>query len=201
MEIAISVASPDIRKRLLAAGAAPESTEEFIRDNTGFDGILTVHIVPQDINAGEIVAVKIRDDEPMFTLYATTAISDAKVEEPGLLSYTAGKPKYTPGEWTLYKRNYGSFDIIIANDKGQPIKSIAWTSPRQNMSVDEAYANARLISCAPELLEMLDEIVEVMCMTCKHPCNAACDIVKRCNYLIAKAKGGLDAEEGDKENS
>jgi hypothetical protein len=72
--------------------------------------------------------------------------------------------EHTPGPWTVHVQKFGS--------EGQFIETHIWSADRQlihwiNTSMrpsrnDEYIANARLIAAAPELLEALEELVNVI---------------------------------------
>ena len=65
--------------------------------------------------------------------------------------------EYTPGPWTRSYTNY----IYQGKDTASKGKLIAVCEPttRTQEDWDQVFANARLIAAAPELYELLDEIV------------------------------------------
>lgn len=93
-------------------------------------------------------------------------------------------PMHTPGPWALVIEP-GSH-VIVTRTRGYTLRVID-DSPR-----DEAYANARLIAAAPELLAKLQEIHGGMACSCRLqplvggpvPCPT-CQI----GAVIAKAEG------------
>lgn len=58
------------------------------------------------------------------------------------------KPKHTPGKWTVEETNDSSF--ILGTES-----QIAVLELSDAFSVDEHRANARLIACAPEMIQAL----------------------------------------------
>ena len=101
--------------------------------------------------------------------------------------------KHTPGQWHVDEKtdDWGFIrdanGTLIANtrilDDEETIKKHRYPStlgcPPQTL------ANARLISCAPELLEALEEVVQC--------CSAILNTnIKKYEQLIARAKGGND---------
>ena len=121
-----------------------------------------------------------------------------------MIGYEAAKPqsgrnerrnnmneaKHTPGKWTVMQNPGDPSDKRIY--VGTVKKPIANTC---ELYGDESHANARLISCAPELLEALDELVTAECHA---ECNGSCEpAVTQCwlwkyKQLIARAKGGTE---------
>lgn len=65
--------------------------------------------------------------------------------------------KHTPAPWTKNEWENGNTDINIGAI-GTPLIA---TVKFRDVSLNELEANARLISCAPELLEALKEALEI----------------------------------------
>lgn len=76
--------------------------------------------------------------------------------------------KGTPGKWllrpTYAKREDGVtpmfYDIISKNSEGQSFIS-THTNLEMGMTPYQEKANAQLVSCAPEMLEMLQDVVRL----------------------------------------
>jgi len=119
--------------------------------------------------------------------------------------------KHTPGKWRLSKRP-GCERVIIADeldDDGEYYGDMPICfATSQCVNIDEAYANARLIAAAPELLEALEEAEKTIeadieecrdfregfgkdgCKECKrfNECDRLIRI-RKVRFVIAKAKG------------
>lgn len=66
---------------------------------------------------------------------------------------------HTPGEWIIRRSNDGSGDVGITAPELRNVLAECFGALRHGgeRAADEAYANARLIAAAPELLEALKE--------------------------------------------
>ena len=107
--------------------------------------------------------------------------------------------KHTPGPWSMkklttdYGYGYGQTDIFVDIGNDELIRIGTHDSP-QNAYYEDV---ARLIACAPELLEALEEVTNSWC---KKYCGARQAIqrnegcgrcwVRKHLELIARAKGG-----------
>ena len=67
--------------------------------------------------------------------------------------------KHTPGKWKVRERFTDSYAIISCGENGART-SIAWLGRSRDKSDNENLANARLMSLSPELLEVLEEIMD-----------------------------------------
>jgi len=69
------------------------------------------------------------------------------------------KTKHTPGPWEISPKN----EAIITGENGDVNIATMWEAfhldERTGERVEEAYANARLIAAAPDLLEALENLV------------------------------------------
>jgi hypothetical protein len=85
--------------------------------------------------------------------------------------------KHTPGPWAVIESPRGY--IVAARDGVYDIAVI------RDIGSEDNHANARLIACAPEMLEALDKIA------CFAPGNGdVCEIIaKVARAAIAKAEG------------
>ena len=103
------------------------------------------------------------------------------------------KTKHTPGPWAVMQNPGDPADkrIYVGTVK-KPIADIC------GLYGDESHANACLISCAPELLEALEEMVEHYCPKCyvhnglPQRCNKRGCVLPKYKQLIARAKGGTN---------
>ncbi len=102
--------------------------------------------------------------------------------------------EHTPGPWKHEIWDYPSatpprkeLEIVTDNDL---LATIAWDEGRDNpytIKHDEAFANARLIAAAPELLEALE-----LLMSARDDDGAICPsgiVVAQVKSAIAKARG------------
>ena len=99
--------------------------------------------------------------------------------------------KHTPGPWKCRQSGDGKFYLI---GEGQP----SWRTHvgevhSDDIDSDEAAANASLIAAAPELLDLLKELVSVgtwfySALEFDHGVSG-CDIRERCLAAIEKAEG------------
>lgn len=92
--------------------------------------------------------------------------------------------KFTPGEWTT---NYSSFGVVIFNDQGRRIANIPTNNPN-------SVADAELIAAAPDLLDALIDVVEVLEFVVGMSLMPTEKNSPRDKALsaIAKARGGCD---------
>ena len=103
-----------------------------------------------------------------------------------------GKP--TSGEWEFYKQYNDSY-VIGSKDTDDTYQVIAWLGYSSSMDIGENLANAKLISKAyliPELVAALAEITEKDCerhcvWDAPDHCYASCENL-RYKQLIAKVK-------------
>jgi len=63
--------------------------------------------------------------------------------------------KHTPGPWLIQQGDEWTDGIVTLHGHNEDGTPIYWTVASYNRQRDEAKANARLIACAPELLEAL----------------------------------------------
>ena len=91
--------------------------------------------------------------------------------------------KHTPGPWTQYRDSRGNVRIQ-GNVDGGPVAFIEELN--NTGGTEQDHANARLISAAPELLEVLQQFVE-RCGTHQFHPNGDTAIAARA--AIAKATG------------
>ena len=109
------------------------------------------------------------------------------------------KTKHTPGKWQVHERFPHCYAIANCDEHGVR-KSIAWLGQSTNKSNEENLANARLIACAPELLEALEDVIDSWC---KKYCGVRAFIAKKegCGQcwvrkhveLVNRAKGAKEA--------
>jgi hypothetical protein len=114
--------------------------------------------------------------------------------------------KHTPGQWKVFhKHKYDEWHVSVPkSDSNMTIGLFEHGIPTENPEAD-----ARLIACAPEILEMLEESVKMCrhhacqeslglkCKRCKSHWDKTKDIdaaIHKCRIpiwerLIAKAKG------------
>jgi len=94
--------------------------------------------------------------------------------------------KHTPAPWRIERDGWNSCHIMKAD-------TTIWIA-ETSLFYDSAEANARLISCAPEMLEVLiNQYIEI-CRPCKK-CNPeyencySCEAQEESKILIEKATG------------
>lgn len=101
--------------------------------------------------------------------------------------------KHTPGPWRVTSPNAGEGYNVFAGEKEYIGHTVGYY-PRQGsnertLSREEAEANARLISLAPELLAQLESTLDWYQCNCGQPkCEGNCDFAITTD-LIKKAKG------------
>ena len=99
--------------------------------------------------------------------------------------------KHTPGKWV-----FGGVHELLVCKKNEDDPPHLIDYDQQICTLyrrPEMQANARLIACAPELLEALEAAVGAKCWSCDYigsgePCPERCKY-KRFYQLIARAKG------------
>lgn len=90
-----------------------------------------------------------------------------------------GKFKGTAGEWIVNRMD----DTFIQNDKGEIITVMHHTGV---IKYETMPYNAKLISCAPEMLEMLQKAKEKL-RTVDSPVTSCRRLANEINELIKKA--------------
>ncbi len=95
--------------------------------------------------------------------------------------------KGTKGIWELIEHNW-SDSSIMCGDKTIATNSIYEEATEANQEVLEAEmsANMKLISCAPEMLEMLKEAMDML-YRCQSPSTATTMLGREIEQLIKKA--------------
>lgn len=86
------------------------------------------------------------------------------------------KKDFTPGEWKQSHRKIpnnkkGMYDTQIYTEDGETIATVSWYPRPQEKGIQDGKnvlitgtyreANAKLIACAPTLLEALEELIQV----------------------------------------
>ena len=109
--------------------------------------------------------------------------------------------KHTPGPWTLetVKTSAGSCHKIgpFPGSNWHPDGTYAcvyadgehWLTERLTDRGKELFANARLITAAPELLETLQDFATQYACGCGHPACNNCERDREAAEVIAKATG------------
>ena len=101
--------------------------------------------------------------------------------------------KFTPAPWTTRERYRNCYAIVVDDGDGN-MQDIAWLGESSNQNEGENFANARLISYAPELLDALESAVKMNCGNCCDAYEPNLCRINKCETLeykklIAKAKG------------
>lgn len=102
--------------------------------------------------------------------------------------------KWTPGPWSAGYCIYGKFDhVAVHGQRPQPgyiVPCVCLVAPRSE-ETEEDKANARLIAAAPELYDVLEELLgysEPPCGGCG--CiNAPLSVYHKAKAALAKARG------------
>jgi hypothetical protein len=87
--------------------------------------------------------------------------------------------KYTPGQWRIIEHHKAKYEIRAINTEVACLDDVLSKSNGENL------ANARLIACAPELLEALESTLNLIAMLD----FGDTPTIKKYKQLIAKAKG------------
>jgi hypothetical protein len=87
--------------------------------------------------------------------------------------------KHTPGQWRIIEHHKGKYEIRAINTEVACLDDVLSKSNRENE------ANARLIACAPELLDALESTLNLIAMLD----FGDTPTIKKYKQLIAKAKG------------
>jgi hypothetical protein len=71
---------------------------------------------------------------------------------------------HTPGDWYFYQTQHSGFRVAVKDGNSSPIQiaTIHTSDEHGRLSGDDIYANARLISAAPKLMEALKVALHVM---------------------------------------
>ena len=103
--------------------------------------------------------------------------------------------KHTPGPWLTHKEGFSSI-YIESRIGGGMLQEVASCGPTGE-GRDQQEANARLIAAAPELLEALKEVVEILDEVLgfgTEPSHG--NIAAKARAVIAKATGRADSVDG-----
>lgn len=92
--------------------------------------------------------------------------------------------KFTKGEWKATKVQDRLFRID--SECCEIAKTIRWNGSESHKYNDEVEANAHLIAAAPEMYEMLDEVLNVLGHEL-NPTNKS--YIKAIKELLAKSRG------------
>ena len=99
--------------------------------------------------------------------------------------------KHTKGPWKYHKSycQQGKKPLTICDDDGMPVAGISGSSMRQS----DPEANARLISAAPELLEVLTQFLELKMSSCVSQTEWILKgaVIAKATAIIAKATGEM----------
>lgn len=90
--------------------------------------------------------------------------------------------KYTPGPWKLFKFGTTGYTWCIDDSQDEAVAYIE--SATAVLHEGESKANARLIATAPELFEVLDEILDQLHDTALEP-----ELWQKAIAVYKKAKG------------
>lgn len=104
--------------------------------------------------------------------------------------------KFTPAPWSVKQSGeHGKGVRVVHKIAGNVFGAIAdistIRSSDDNFSDATEQANAQLIASAPDLLNMLQRVMDEVCMTedgMKHVCNLT---LEHARNALAKAKGGV----------
>jgi hypothetical protein len=104
--------------------------------------------------------------------------------------------EYTPGPWTLGNGGYphgAEYEVRTAGSEDLYIVGVQWASSPDELGymppANQAYANARLIASAPDLLEALEELHLKAVVGTDDERHAA---LNKAWAAIAKARGSAD---------
>jgi len=84
------------------------------------------------------------------------------VKETMMSEDTERAAAHTPGPWLLDLGNDGAFAIYVAPDVDMGWALVLASRGQNTERADEMHANGRLMAAAPELLEALQQVVEVL---------------------------------------
>lgn len=92
--------------------------------------------------------------------------------------------KFTTGPWSVSDQCYGGLEDVLhgypsVHDDKYAIAQMC------DLEINEAYANAMLIACAPEMYEMLEEIIDSLGNEHSLPIH----VIDNVTALLAKARG------------
>ncbi|CAM3450387.1 hypothetical protein KLVA111870_02115 [Klebsiella variicola] len=93
--------------------------------------------------------------------------------------------KFTPGPWHEHREGFSTV-YVEATLRDGVIQEVAACGPTEAGS-EQQFANARLITAAPELLESLREVIGSLGVMVKDPEN--CPEIIKARAAIAKALG------------
>lgn len=88
------------------------------------------------------------------------------------------RPTPGPLDWVAVPASQSGFHLYITDTAGRKIAAL-WGKP------DEKEGNAVLFASAPDLLALLEELVDI-----EGPCPGTGDWAEKVHVAIAKAKGG-----------